>query len=131
MPRAWYCPQFQIEKGDSRPSCQPSVRSQNVRAASSTFGSSSRIENASAEPTRKPTRKRATRRVFHSGYVAQSGATTSAANFVQPASAAKPPRSAGCPAKKKPNTSSAGKIVSFVFEFDAYCVKGYATHAND
>ena len=68
--------------------------------------------------------------MFHSGYVAQSGATTSAANFVQPASAAKPPLSAGCAAKKNPKISSAGRIVSFVFELDAYCVKGYAAHAN-
>ena len=68
--------------------------------------------------------------MFHSGYVAHNGAMTSAANFVQPASAAKPPRSAGCAAKKKPKMSNAGRIVSFVFELDAYCVNGYAAQAN-
>ena len=33
MPAAWYCPQSQSENGDSRPSCQPTVRSQKTRAA--------------------------------------------------------------------------------------------------
>ena len=38
MPRAWYCPQSQIENGDSRSSWKPSVRSENVRTASSEPG---------------------------------------------------------------------------------------------
>ena len=47
MPRAWYCPQPQIENGESRPDWNPSVRSQNVRIASQSDGSSRRIEKAS------------------------------------------------------------------------------------
>ena len=131
MPRAWYCPQSQSENGDSRPSCQPNVRSQNVRAASSDV----RLEQQHRERQRRADEERRRRsarrgRVFHSGYVAQSGATTSAANFVQPASAAKPPRSPGDAAKQNPQISNAGRIASFVFELDAYCVNGYAAHAN-
>jgi len=52
------------------------------------------------------------------------GATSSAANFVQPASAAKPPRAHGEVTSHRPQIRNAGSSESFVFELDAYCVKG-------
>ena len=54
----------------------------------------------------------------------------SAANFVQPASATAAPRAHGDDASQKPQTRSAGMIASFVFEFETYCVNGYAAQAN-
>ena len=45
-PRAWYWPQPQIENGELRPAWNPIVRSQNVRSASHSDGSSRRIANA-------------------------------------------------------------------------------------
>ena len=63
-------------------------------------------------------------RVRTSGYVAQSGATISAANFVQPASAPNQPRRNGEVSSRKPKIRNAGGIVSFVFEFETYCVNG-------
>src|SRR5918996_972528 len=70
------------------------------------------------------------RRRRTSGYVAHSGTTISAANFVQPANDANAPRSPGDAAKKNPRIRNAGRIESFVFELDVYCVNGYAAHAN-
>src|SRR4051812_42554574 len=52
------------------------------------------------------------------------------ANFVQPESAANAPRHAGLVTSQKPQMRNAGMIESFVFEFDAYCVNGYAAQAN-
>ena len=95
IPRAWYWPQPQIEKGESRPDWNPIVRSQNVRAASHSDGSSRRIENASAVATTNAAAKRSTRRSSNTGYVAHSGATSSAPNFVQPR--ARPTRRAPSP----------------------------------
>ena len=77
-PRAWYWPQSQIENGDSRPSCQPSVRSQNdARRVRATFGSSRRIENASDRARRaKPSDEAAhAARRATPGTSTQSGAT--------------------------------------------------------
>jgi hypothetical protein len=54
IPAAWYCPQSQIENGDSRPSCQPSVLFQKTCAACSGSGSSSRIEKAARVAAAKP-----------------------------------------------------------------------------
>ncbi len=65
-----------------------------------------------------------------SGYVAHSGATMSDANLLQPDSAPNTPRPAGDDASQKPKMRRHGMIASFVFEFDAYCVNGYAAHAN-
>src|SRR3954449_8075020 len=128
MPRAWYCRQSQSDHGDSRPICQRTVRSQKTRNSCSALGSRRTTENATKVAARKPRTKRRDGR--RPGYVAQSGATISDANFVQPESAAKIPRAAGRETSQKPQMRKAGMIASFVFEFDAYCVNGYAAHAN-
>ena len=52
------------------------------------------------------------------------GATSSAANFVQPASAEKTPRAHGDVTSQKPQMRNAGSSASFVFALDAYCVNG-------
>src|SRR4051812_825112 len=52
------------------------------------------------------------------------------ANFVNPESAQSAPRHAGREMSQKPQMRNAGMIASFVLEFEAYCVNGYATHAN-
>jgi hypothetical protein len=56
--------------------------------------------------------------------VAQSGATSSGANFVEAARAPNAPRAIGEVTSQKPRIMSAGWIRSFVFEFAAYCVNG-------
>src|SRR6266567_6173387 len=53
-----------------------------------------------------------------------------AANFVHPANATKMPRAHGDVTSQKPQMRNAGSSASFVFELDAYCVNGYAVHAN-
>src|SRR5207237_5531671 len=65
-----------------------------------------------------------------SGYEAQSGATSSGANFVQPASAAKAPRAAGDVTSKKPQIRNSAGNASFVFELETYCVNGQAAQAK-
>src|SRR5579871_4855386 len=52
------------------------------------------------------------------------------ANFVQPETALSTPRAAGLDTSQKAHTRKHGMIASFVFEFEAYCVNGYAAHAN-
>ena len=52
------------------------------------------------------------------GYESQSGASSSAANFVQPASATAAPRAQADDASQKPQIRNAGMIASFVFEFE-------------
>src|SRR5207245_2400117 len=59
-----------------------------------------------------------------------SGNSKREANFVQPESATAAPRATGLVKARKPQIKSAGPIESFVFELDAYCVKGHATHAK-
>src|SRR5581483_6905404 len=54
----------------------------------------------------------------------------SEANFVQPEAAASTPRPTGAEISQKAQTSRHGMIASFVFEFETYCVNGYAAHAN-
>src|SRR6478672_3413852 len=54
----------------------------------------------------------------------------SEANFVQPERAASAPRDTGDDTSQKPQMRKAGSRASFVFEFDAYCVNGYAAQAN-
>jgi hypothetical protein len=54
MPAAWYWRQSQSEKGDSRSSWKPNVRSAKTRAACSGSGSSRRIEKAASVATRNP-----------------------------------------------------------------------------
>ena len=125
MPRAWYCPQSQIENGESRSNWNPTVRSQNVRSASRSDGSRRRMENASAvAPTNAATNRRLGVRRSPAGYVSQRGTTISDANFVHEASAVAAPRAAGDEASQKPHTRSVGAIASFVFESSAYVVKG-------
>src|SRR6476661_3144626 len=128
MPRARYWRQSQSDHGEGRPTCQLSVRSQKTRSSCSGDGSSSTTEKTASVVAAKAATYRADGRPF--GYVAQSGATMSAANFVQPESAAKTPRPAGDVTSQNPQMRNAGMIESFVFEFDAYCVNGYAAHAN-
>src|SRR5207247_7844401 len=65
-----------------------------------------------------------------SGYEAQSGASSSGANFVQPESATAAPRAAGDVTSQKPQIRNSGGSASFVFELETYCVKGYATQAK-
>src|ERR687887_1634424 len=55
---------------------------------------------------------------------------TSGANFVQAESAQKTPRLTGEATSQKPKIRNAGRIESFVFELDTYCVNGYAAHAK-
>ena len=82
-------------------------------------------ENASTVATAKPpANKRFSGRQRASGYPAQSGTTTSAANFVHAASARNAPRANGVVRNQKANTRRTGMIASFVFELDTYCVKG-------
>ncbi len=56
--------------------------------------------------------------------MSQSGASSSTANFVQPASATATPRAAGDDASQKPQTRRAGMIASFVFAISVYAVNG-------
>jgi len=50
--------------------------------------------------------------------------------LVQPDRAAAPPRNAGEDASQSPQIRKAGTIESLVFEFETYCVNGYAAHAK-
>src|SRR5438105_1797686 len=95
-------------------------------------GSSRRIEKAAAVATANPAAYAAVRRGRHraSGYVSHIGATTSVANFVHDDSATKIPRAHADVTSQKPQMRNAAGIESFVFEFDTYCVNGYAAHAN-
>src|SRR5207302_9441627 len=104
------------------------VRSQKTRSSCSGLGSSRMTENATAVVAAKTSMNRTEGR--RSGYVAQSGATMSDANLLHPDSAPNTPRPVGDDASQKPKMSRHGMIESFVFEFDAYCVNGYAAHAN-
>src|SRR5688572_28920330 len=106
------------------------VRSQKVRAASHSDGSRSRIENASALAPTNAAAKRSTRRSSKTGYVAHSGATSSAPNFAHPASATDAPRAQSDVTSQNPKSRNAGMIASFVFAFSVYAVNGYAAHAN-
>src|SRR3954452_10370440 len=129
---AWYCRQSQIEKGESRLICQPIVRVQKTCAACRGSAPSRRIENATALATRKaPTKTSFARgRARASGYEAQRGASSRGANFVQPESATAAPRAAGEVTSQKPQIRKSGGSESFVFELDAYSVKGEASHAK-
>ena len=121
MPAAWYWPQPQSENGESRSSWKPNVRSPKTRAAWSGSGSSSRMrkrrERRADERRARSASRAGSRQPF--GYVSHSGASSSAANFVQPASATAAPRAQAEEASQKPQIRNAGMIVSFVFEFDA------------
>ncbi len=118
-PAAWYWPQPQSEKGESRSSWKPNVRSAKTRAAWSGSGSSRRTRKAaSVAPANESAKRRAGIR-HPSGYESQSGASSSAANFVHPASATAAPRAQAEEASQKPQIRNAGMIVSFVFEFEA------------
>ena len=52
------------------------------------------------------------------GYESHSGASSRAANFVQPASATAAPRAHAEEASQKPQIRKAGMIASFVFELE-------------
>src|ERR671935_1121367 len=129
---AWYWRQSQIENGESRRTCQLTVRFQNSCVAATGCGSSSRIENAASVTTTNPATKTAFAlgRRSASGYEAQSGPTTSGANFVQPDSATAAPRANGEVTSQKPQIRKSGGSASFVFELETYCVNGYAAQAN-
>src|SRR5689334_12549838 len=122
MPRAWYWRQSQSDHGEGLPTCHLTVRSQNTCSSWSGDGSSNTTENTTSVVATNATRNRADG--FPFGYVAQSGATISDANFVQPESAPKTPRPTGDVTSQKPQIRNAGMIESFVFELDAYCVNG-------
>ena len=78
----------------------------------------------------KPRRSRA-RRPRGRDTSSHSGATISEANFVQPARARRTtPRPTGDETSQKPQMRKPACSASFVFELDAYCVNGYAAHAN-
>src|SRR6266511_445318 len=96
------------------------------------WASSSRIENAARVATTKPAANASAERGRRTGpgYVNQSGATTSVANFVQPAKAAKIPRPHAELASQKPQIRKTGTIESFVFDISTYVVKGNADHAS-
>src|SRR5918911_4382480 len=55
---------------------------------------------------------------------------TSGVNLVQADRAPKTPRLIGEAASQKAKIRKAGRIASFVFELDTYCVNGYAAHAK-
>ena len=81
------------------------------------------IENAASVASANPAAARTIcSRVIR--YVIHIGATSSAANFVQPASAEKMPRAHGDETSQKPQMRNAGSSASFVFALDAYCVNG-------
>src|SRR5690348_13917779 len=127
-PRAWYWPQSQSDQGAARPIWKPTVRDQNTWASWNGFEAKSRTEKARSVAATKPQAK--PRLGLRPGYVSQSGAISSDANFVQPDRAANTPRAAGLETSQKPQTRKHGMIASFVFEFETYWVKGYAAHAN-
>ena len=79
---------------------------------------------------RRPLRSARSGAASATGYVAQSGATSSAPNFVQPASATDAPRAQSEVTSRNPSRRSAGMIASFVFAFSVYAVNGYAAQPN-
>ena len=104
----------------SRPDWNPIVRSQNVRSASQSDGSSSRI--AKREHRRRPTNARG--EPEHAAQLVASDTSPTAArrealpNFVQPASATDAPRAQSDVTSQKPKRRNAGMIASFVFAFE-------------
>src|SRR3989440_517478 len=86
------------------------------------------MEKATTVAARNPPRKTSFSRgrARESGYEAQSGATSSGANFVQPASAEKAPRANDDVTSQKPQIRKSGGRASFGFEFDTYCGNGHA-----
>ena len=98
------------------------MRVQKTCASWNGSGDRRRIEKTASVAAAKPTAKRRLGR--RPGYVSQSGATISDANFVHPESAAIAPRAAGFETSQKPQTRKQGMSASFVFEFETYCVKG-------
>ena len=68
--------------------------------------------------------KSATVRSRSDGYPAQSGASRSAPNFDQPASATAAPLAAGDDTSQNPQTRNAGMSASFVFALSMYAVNG-------
>src|SRR5947207_9042685 len=65
-----------------------------------------------------------------SGYEAQSGATSSGANFVQPDKAERNPRANDEDTSRNPQIRNSGGSASFVFELETYYVNGQAAQAN-
>ena len=100
------------------------MRSQNVRSASQSEGSSRRIENASTVATANPSGEAEQPSKLVVGYVAHSGAARSAPNFVQPESATAAPRAQSEVRSQNPARRKTGMIASFVFEFSVYAVNG-------
>ena len=111
IPRAWYCPQPQIENGDSRSSWKAIVRSQNVRSASPRSGSSRRTENASDGRRDERGDERAARPCAGrspSGYVSQSGTSEQRGELRPARERGRRPRARGRGREQKPQTRSAG-----------------------
>ena len=132
--RAWYCRQSQIENGESRPSWKPNVRSQKTRAACSGFGSSRRIENASsgrASEAERRTRRFARGRRARPGRRPRAATSSSAANFVQPASATeRAARRRRRDEPEAPDQERAAGSRRSCSSSTTYCVNGYAAQAN-
>ena len=63
-------------------------------------------------------------RLRPSGYEAQSGTSRSDANFAYEASPVNTPRAGADVTSQKPKIRIAGRIASFEFELDTYCVNG-------
>ena len=130
MPPAWYWPQPQIENGESRPTCQPKVRSQNTRGVQGIRleeEDPEAAECAEREAGREP-RLRADRARL---------AVRGPERHQQQRRELRPAREGeedaaphGDVASQKPKTRRAGMIASFVFELDTYCVNGLAAQAN-
>ena len=77
-------------------------------------------EKAASVAPAKPSANRSRRdAASRSDTTSQSGASSRAANFVQPASATAAPRAQAEEASQKPQIRNAGMIASFVFEFEA------------
>src|SRR5918995_7469378 len=101
-PAARYCPHPQSEKGESRSSWKPNVRSPKTRVACSGSGSSRSTRKAATVAAANESTKRRTGGRQPSGYESQRGANSKAANFVQPASATAAPRAQADEASQKP-----------------------------
>ena len=75
------------------------------------------VQTAGGAATTKAATKRRARRSSAAGYVAHSGATINAPNFVQPARPTAAPRAQSDVTSQKPTSRNAGMIASFVFAF--------------
>ena len=131
--RAWYCRQSQIENGDSRPSCQPSGavpedarRVERVRLEQQDRERGERRGGEAGGERRRRPRPPRRSGIRDPERREQQRARTSSSRRA-PTDA---PRAHGEVTSQKPQIRNAGRIASFVFELETYCVNGYAAHAN-